>query len=174
MGGRGGKSQKNTKKQTKTKTKTVAGYQNPEKQNSNKALRAVASTPAAWHYKSVKETQCLQIQFHVQPRTSSFHLMRPPVKSPGSLAMCISVFSEGTSKGLKSGGGSEVRRQAEGQCMGRRRPKKGWCTLGCTCWGEWLGGYRKQLWKNTEQLWAGCCGRTGFEGKHSGSSFASS
>lgn len=47
------------------------------------------------------------------------------MKSPGSLAMCISVFSEGTSKGLKSGGGSEVRRQAEGQCMGRRRPKKG-------------------------------------------------
>lgn len=48
MGGKGREiTEKYKKNQTKTKTKTVAGYQNPEKQNSNKALRAVASTPAA-------------------------------------------------------------------------------------------------------------------------------
>lgn len=34
--------------------------------------------------------------------------MGPPVNSPGSSAVCITVFSEGTSKGLESGGGSEV------------------------------------------------------------------
>lgn len=88
----------------KTKTKTTAGYQNPEKQNKQQSANGCGINSS---YVTL-QSQCLQIQFHVQPRTSSFHLMRPPVKSPGSSAMCISVFSEGTSKGLESGGGSEV------------------------------------------------------------------
>lgn len=68
--------------------------------------------------------QCLQIQFHVQPRTLSCHRMKPPVNSPGSSAMFITYSLSGHQRGWRAMEVSEVQRQAEGQCMGRRHSKR--------------------------------------------------
>lgn len=128
--------QKLQNKQTNKPQQVARTFRLKQNKTSNKALKAVSIN---FSYTSITDScegnkifqrfpQCLQIQFDVQPRTFSFHIMKPPVNSPGSsatyLLWCsLSEQQRGWSEWWEW---SEVQRRAEGQCTGGRCPKRRW------------------------------------------------
>lgn len=120
-GGRGGEKNhrkiqnttttKQNPKQTQNKRKPTTGYQNLERKTT-KSKGDEHQLQIHKHYNSwdgnknfQRFPQCLQIQFHVQPRTFSFHIKKPPVSPPGSSATYLLWYSlSEQQRGWEAGG----------------------------------------------------------------------
>lgn len=107
--------QNKTPKQTKNKRKPTTGYQNLESKTT-KSKGGEYQFQIHKHYNSCdgnknfqRFPQCLQIQFHVQPRTFSFHIKKLPVSPPGPSATYLLWYSLSEQQRGWETGGSGVR-----------------------------------------------------------------